>query len=203
MSDANDRTIDGYGANIAKYISVTPQEPSHDVKAWIDASLKNVSQSAAILELGSGFGHDAMYIESMGYTVRRTDGTPGFVAWLREHGQVAEVLNVITDPLGGPYDVIFADAVLLHVNRKEMAPVLRKIYDALRAPGKLVFSLKAGDGEEWSSEKLGAPLFICYWQPNAIKALLHDTGFRQVTLDLVSGGEGKPQRMHIVALKPR
>ncbi len=201
MSDTNDRTIDGYNKNIHQYIDATPQEPSQDVKAWIDFSLNGMLRSARILELGSGFGHDARYVESKGYAVQRTDGTPGFVHWLREHGHEAEVLNVVKDPIIGLYDLIFADAVLLHLSRHEMKLVLDKVYSALHEQGQLAFSLKIGDGEEWLSDKLDVPLFFCYWQPEAIKALLQDSGYKQVTIDQVSGGEGKPRRMHINAFK--
>ncbi len=73
-----------------------------------------------MLEIGSATGRDAAVLEARGLKVRRTDATPAFVDRLRADGVAADVLNVITDELGGPWDAIYAGAVFLHLNVLEL-----------------------------------------------------------------------------------
>lgn len=117
MSDTNDTTVQSYDAHIQEYIDGTPQVVQGFVKSWIDTVLAGLSHDTQILEFGSAFGRDADYIESKGYKVQRTDVTPGFVTLLQSQGHQASILNAITDDLNGPYDLVFADAVLLHFTR--------------------------------------------------------------------------------------
>ncbi len=77
-----------------------------------------------VLELGSGPGREATVLERLGATVRRTDGTPAFVERLRAAGHDAHVLDARRDPLGGPYDAVFANAVLLHLSRPDLQALL-------------------------------------------------------------------------------
>jgi hypothetical protein len=46
------------------------------------------------------------------------------------------------------YDGIWAIASLLHIPRKEILKVLKKLYDVLRPKGILLTSMKRGDGNE-------------------------------------------------------
>jgi SAM-dependent methyltransferase len=46
------------------------------------------------------------------------------------------------------FDGIWAIASLLHIPRKEILKVLKKLYDVLRPKGILVTSMKSGDGNE-------------------------------------------------------
>ena len=74
------------------------------------------------------------------------------------------------------FDLILANAVLLHFDRAQLPRVLVKA-TALNPAGRLAFSLKGGDGEGWSSAKLGAPRYFCYWRAQRIAALLDAAGF--------------------------
>ena len=75
-----------------------------------------------------------------------------------------------------------ANAVLLHFNRDEAMLVIKKVFDSLNANGKFAFTLKQGDGEGWSEEKLGAPRFFCYWTVSQIREALESTGFGDVEI---------------------
>lgn len=77
--------------------------------------------------------------------------------WLRDRGMPAQVLKVITDELGGPWDGIYANAVFLHLDVGELTAVLGKTAAAVRPGGVLGSTLKEGDGAGWTTEKLGDP----------------------------------------------
>jgi hypothetical protein len=90
--------------------------------------------------------------------VQRSDGAAAFVQRLRAAAHAeAQVLDVRTAELGGPYDGIVANAVLLHLARDELSDLLARARRAVRADGVLAFTVKEGDGEGWSQAKLPLP----------------------------------------------
>lgn len=200
MSDTNDKTVQSYDAHIQEYIDGTPQVVQGFVKDWIDTVLAGLPKDAKILEFGSAFGRDADYIESKGYKVQRTDVTPGFVKLLQSQGHQASILNAITDDLGGPYDLVFADAVLLHFTRDEARTVISKVFNALADNGRFAFSLKQGEGESWSEDKLGAPRYFCYWTKDTIEPLVNKAGFGKVKINDDYNGS-TARWLHVIADK--
>lgn len=182
MSETNNKTIESYNAHIQEYIDGTPHVASGVVKDWLDDSLADVPKDARILELGSAFGRDALYLSGLGYTVECTDATPAFVDLLRSKGFNAKVLNAITDELPQGLDFVLANAVLLHFTRDEASQVIEKVYGALEPNGTFAFTLKQGESEGWSEEKLGAPRFFCYWAEPQIREVLESTGFGDVEI---------------------
>lgn len=201
MVRANQKTLNSYEDNVQSYIDRTPHEVSGGVKKWIDLSLSGLSREAMILELGSASGRDAAYISSKGYSVECTDATKGFVSYLQNHGFSARLYNALTDTLSGDYDLILANAVLLHFTREEMALVIAKMLSALKNGGRFAFSLKQGTGEAWSDEKIGAPRFFCYWEQGAVKRLLKTTGFSKWVIDDDGTGHSNAKWLHVVAYK--
>jgi 2-polyprenyl-3-methyl-5-hydroxy-6-metoxy-1,4-benzoquinol methylase len=141
------RTIESYEAYAEQY----SQNVAH-VPAPIDeAALRRVATAARhggrILEIGSGPGWEADFLETLGISVRRTDATRKFLEIQAARGKKGDLLNVITDNLGGPYDGIVAMCVLIHVPRDQIDHVLAKIAQALRSDGAFLVSMRDGDGE--------------------------------------------------------
>lgn len=183
----NQKTLDAYDAHIEQYATLTPQEVSGSAKEWIDKALTYLPLGSKILELGSGTGRDADYIQSRGHQVQTSDATPGFVRFLQNKGYSnALLLNALTDDLGGSYDMIFANAVLLHFNPDQLQEILAKIHAGLKHNGILAFSVKLGQGSGWSEEKLGAPRYYYYWQQESLATLLKQTGFKNVDMTVRS-----------------
>lgn len=183
MTGSNARTLLSYDERVEAYVDGTSQEVSGPAKDWLDLALQGLSQDARLLELGSAFGRDAAYIQSQGYCLDCTDAVPGFVQLLIQRGYQARLLNLLTDDLTGPYDLIIANAVLLHFNHDEFSGVMAKIRSALGPGGRFAFSLKAGQGEGWSAEKIDAPRYFCYWTPEALVPHLKAAGFSSWRID--------------------
>lgn len=179
----NDKTIQAYEDNIQEYIDKTPKQVSGDVEVWIDTSLEAIPKNGTILELGSAFGRDADYMENKGFRVQRSDATEGFVKLLRESGHSAEKINAITDDLGGPYDMVFANAVLLHFTREEAEAVLDKVRAALKPEGIFSLRIKKGNGAVWDDDKMGTPRFFQYYQTDEISDLLTKHGFKILSIE--------------------
>lgn len=180
-----DVTLGTYQAAAALYCqhSAPPSPPLLD---YLDDVAERVGRGR-VLEMGSGPGHDADYLESHGLQVVRTDATAAFVEMLRGAGHDARVLDVRVDDLGGPYDAVMANAVLLHLTRPEFVEVLRRARGAVRDGGLLAVTLKEGDGSAWSDAKLGLPRHFTYWREAGVRAGLQETGWEVLSLTHAHG----------------
>ncbi len=141
--------------------------PGPAVMAYLD-KVAGLVGDGTVLELGSGPGWDASYLENRGPRVLRTDGAPAFVQMLQAAGHQAQLLDVGVDDFGGPYDAVLADAVLLHVSREQFVDVLQRARQAVTSGGVLAITLKEGDGEAWTDAKLGRPRHFTYWREPAV-----------------------------------
>lgn len=148
----NQKTIAAYNESLEEYVAGTPSEISGAGKAWLDWALALASKSRPVLEIGSGLGRDAHYMEERGFTVRRTDATRAFVRYQRAMGFEADMLNVLTNRLGGPYGFIYANGVFPHLSERQQRHAVRKIAAALTDGGVLAFSVKVADNT--STEQL-------------------------------------------------
>jgi SAM-dependent methyltransferase len=180
----NSATLDTYNAAATAYIDNTPAEVSGEVKKWIDKTLAMVDKSGKIIEIGSAFGRDADYIESKGYTVERTDGAQSFVDILVQKGHSATRFDILNDAFSKKYDLVFANAVLLHFPPEEFRNILKKVKEALTSQGVLAFSMKVkvDRDEEWTNEKVGAPRYFRYWTLDNLKEELRNAGFTHVDI---------------------
>lgn len=201
--DDNTQTLESYNITVSKYIETSPQIVDGQLKAWIDNNLSKLGSEAKILEIGSGSGKDADYFVSKGYKMELTDASQGFVDHLNKTGKNARMLNALTDELGDNYDMVFADAVFLHFKRSQLKLVLDKVYEALKPNGHIVFSLKAGRGEEITNRKLDVPRYFCFWEEDDIENMLAETKFSEIEIETIDDyrGKGRPDWLLINAVK--
>ncbi len=172
----NEVTLHTYEKHADAYIHRMSADPPASVCAWLDEAVRDLSRGALILELGSGTGRDARYIEKQGYAVLRTDATAAFVQHLRQGGFLARRLNALTDPLGGPYHLILADAVILHFPKADALALFRRVRDALLPKGRLAFSVQQGSGQMWRDLD-GGPRYFCLWESGELTQALSEAGF--------------------------
>ncbi len=181
MPDANAETLHTYERAAALYRERTVRRP-HEADDLVALVAEHAPPGANVLEVGSGPGYDAGRLEALGFLVRRTDATRAFVDLLRADGHRADLLDVRTDDPGGPYDVVFAHAVLLHIDRDELPRVLGRLLAAVPPGGLLAMTVKEGDGEEWSSHKVELPRHFTYWRGEPLRAVLLAAGWEPVVL---------------------
>jgi SAM-dependent methyltransferase len=183
--DPDDTTLASYEAAADSYVEQTTA-PAPVLLVFLDR-LADLVGHGHVLELGSGPGWDADYLEARGVQVTRTDATCAFVDRLRAAGHQARLLDIRRDDLGGPYDAVLADAVLLHLSRDQFRHALRRIRQAVGADGLLAITLKEGDGEGWSTARLGLPRHFTYWHEPALRQALDDAGWHVTFLAHVHG----------------
>jgi SAM-dependent methyltransferase len=186
VTSPTDRTLAAYQDGIDAYLAGSPAGVAVSVAALLEQVAAHVP-GGEVLELGSGPGREAQYLEQRGLRVHRTDATPGFVERLRQEGHHARVLDVRHDPLGGPYDAVVANAVLLHLDRDDFGHVVRVCHDATRPGGVFALTLKEGEGEAWSEAKLDQPRWFVYWREHGLRNALEAAGWTIIRLEHVQG----------------
>lgn len=160
------RTVQSYEGFARQYDTLVGEQPSADLEDALRRLVRALPLGGSVLEIGSGPGRDADFVESLGAVVRRTDATQAFLDVMAGRGKKAELLNVMTDELGGPYDGVLAMCVLIHVDREQIDPVLHKIHGALRPGGSFLVSMRKGEGETsdsyhtvyWTRDRFAARL---------------------------------------------
>lgn len=184
-ADPNDLTLATYQTAAQRYIDRSVVG-APAVLAFLDG-LADLVGDGWVLELGSGPGTDAAYLEQRGVRVLRTDATPAFVQRLRDAGHDARTLDARRDDFGGPYNAVLANAVLLHLSRSQFAEAIRRARASARPAGVLAITLKEGDGERWSTAKLDRPRHFTFWREPAVRSVLESAGWTDVVVDHVVG----------------
>lgn len=102
----------------------------------------------AILELGCGAGADSAQMLARGFDVHPTDWSLEMASEAsRRLGRPVETLLFHDLDKIEAYDGIWANACLLHVPRAELAPILARIWRALKPAGYFYASFKAGEAD--------------------------------------------------------
>lgn len=212
MQSENDLTLETYEKeatlyerrNIADYSSARGRAETQKNQAFLADSLKEVAKDATLFEVGSGYGRDAHFIQSLGYNITVSDAAESFLARLREEGFEPVKFNIITDDFPTNLDYVLANAVLVHLTKAESHCVLQKVYDALSPGGVFAFSVKqrTGGGEEWKTNIEGstAKRYFSYWDAGEIENVTESVGFEIASVTRVGGI--RACWLKIVARKP-
>ncbi|ROU05555.1 class I SAM-dependent methyltransferase [Lysobacter enzymogenes] len=179
MTDAdhrnNRRTVAAYEGYAGGYAAAVPAMPSGNAAADLRRLAAAAGPSGQVLEIGSGPGWDADFLETLGVRVRRTDVTEAFVRFQLERGKNAHRLDLLTDEIEGVYDGIAMLYVLQHFEREQVDAVLDKLARGLAANGVLLMSHMLGEGEEWEGD--GGDYRVVRWPAAAMDARLQRAGF--------------------------
>ena len=140
----DEQTLQFYRSNASAYAGreITSRQ------ARLSVFLARLAPDATILDLGCGAGGDTAEMLARGFDVLPTDGSPEMagVASRRLGRPVGTLLFHDLDAVEA-YDGVWANACLLHVPRDELAPILKRIWRALKPNGTLYASFKTGDAE--------------------------------------------------------
>lgn len=168
---------------------------------WIDGTDKYLSflkPGASILDVGCGSGEKAKYLVSKGFHVMGIDFSKEMIALAREQGPTGTFfVKDIKEPLGleSAFDGVFAQAVLLHVPKREVVRVLRNITAPLKSGGYLYVAVKE-TGPDRQEEKIVKEndygyeyeRFFSYFTLDELKHLVTGTGMEVVYEHRTSSG---------------
>ena len=176
----NRETLDSYEAIAADYAESTRGTPTGVGAEALGHLLDRLPEGGSVLELGSGPGWDADFLESRGVRVRRTDGTESFCDLQRARGRECDLLDVTTDAFTSAawpsYDGVLALFVLQHVERGATQGVLDRAAGALRPGGVLLVSMREGDTDAWQIGSSGRRYHVTRWTQEDFEGALAAAG---------------------------
>ena len=140
-----DKTIEYYNQNADMFAQGTRLV---DFTVVQERFAKMLPAGSRILDFGCGSGRDTKYFLEKGYRVEATDGSSELckLASVFAGIEVKEMLFQDLD-VSGKYEGIWACSSILHLSKKELLPVIRKMCDALKDNGVIYTSFKYGDFE--------------------------------------------------------
>lgn len=177
-SDA--RTLFFYHKEAAAYADRSDKiGPSKQLHSFIS----QLPQGAAVLDLGCGAGRDTKALIDAGLKVTALDGSVEMVCEAEKRtGIVVRIQSFEYLDDVAAFEGIWASASLLHVPRRGLANVLKRVYRAIMPGGLLYASFKSG-GQE-GRDKLGR--YYNYLNADELTAFLHAAG-AWASLDLKEG----------------
>lgn len=138
-------SIDYYEKYAERFFETTVLADMHDV---YQPFLSLVKPRGRILDLGCGSGRDSRYFIRHGYQVEAVDGSPALARLASEYiGQEVICGRIEELEYDQEFDGIWACASLVHIEKKDMPEILKKLKRALNLEGILYISLKYGEGE--------------------------------------------------------
>lgn len=196
MSDpsrANNRcTLQAYERHARGYAAAVSAIPSPSGAEALRRLAAALAPGQQVLEIGSGPGWDADFLEALGLRVHRTDATAAFRQFQAERGNRVEPLDLLRDDIVGRYDGVLMLCVLQHFERVQLDAALGKLARALRGGGALLLSYPQGSDECWERTQSG-DYRVVRWMRVAMDARLARSGFA-VDWDACSDGEDGPWR---------
>jgi SAM-dependent methyltransferase len=194
-NSSNGRTVAAY-ENYARRYCANVAPPSGSGAAALRRLADELPAGGRVLDIGSGPGWDADFLESLGLHVHRTDVTASFREFQIERGKQCDALDVLTDEIAGTYDGVLMLCVLQHFERSELDGVLRKLVRALKDGGVILLSYPLGDDEIWQNTSSG-DYRVVRWSREKLDERLQRAGFK-VAWDQYDDGDEGPWRTALV-----
>ena len=140
-----DKTIEYYNQNADMFAQGTRLV---DFTVVQERFAKMLPAGSRILDFGCGSGRDTKYFLEKGYRVEATDGSSELCKLASAFTGI-DVKEMLFQDLNasGKYEGIWACSSILHLSKKELLPVIRKMCDALKDNGAIYTSFKYGDFE--------------------------------------------------------
>ncbi len=189
----NQLTLADYERGVGDYVATLAGTPSAGPDAL--ARLASAANAGArVLEIGSGPGWDADALEALGIEVDRTDASVAFCDFQRQRGKRCERLDLLSDPVGGPYDGAMMLCVLQHFERSQLAQALETLARALRTGAPLLLMYPEGEGDRCEQGAKGE-YRVVLWNARAFDARLAAAGFAIAWDQSIEGRGGRWRRV--------
>lgn len=196
MSTENKKTLEAYQMvaknylNSASLISMKYPEvvlkTDEKNKIFIKEVFKNVPRGSKVLEVGSGSGHKAKFIQELGFTVTASDVADDFLKAIKENGLEPIKFNLLEDNFKDKYQVIFCWRVFVHFTKEDALNALNRSYKALNNNGLFIFSTISRDcknvNNEWidfpDEYHLGMERYFNYYSKDDMDEIISKTKFK-------------------------
>lgn len=139
------KTLEYYNENAQKFVTGTVSVEFESMQRRFTDKLE---PGATVLDFGCGSGRDTKYFNDHGFKVDAIDGSKELCKIATEYSGV-RVKNMFFEDLDeeNKYDGIWACASILHVEKKNLNDIFKKMTRAIKDNGILYTSFKYGDFE--------------------------------------------------------
>ena len=129
-----------------KAASFTQDTQNVEFSSLQDEFVSGIPEGGRILDLGCGSGRDSKAFLDKGYDVVSVDGSEELAKIASKYIGREVICTTFQDyEPKGEFDGIWACASLLHLTKKEIVPVMKKLAVALKNGGTFYVSFKYGD----------------------------------------------------------
>lgn len=150
---------------------------------YINNFLNLVSKNGNILDVGCGIGVDASYIKSKGFNVLGVDLSKNMLKLARRKFPLIDFRIGDMRKLSfekSSFDGIFVAYSLIHIPKKEVFTVIKKLYSFLKINGIIYFAVQGGESSESFIKEPLSPsenIFLNVFSYNELKETLQRAGF--------------------------
>lgn len=195
MSKENKKTLEIYSKtahiyldNSVKHDKLNPikaKQKSEKLKELIKVSFSSLPKYSKVLEIGSGDGANAKFIENLGFEVTASDTVDGFIDTIRNKGLNTIKLNVIEDDFLEKYSAVFCWRVFVHFTIEDALKVIKKVYNSLEDNGIFIFNAINRETKKVNNEwvdfdgeyHMGAERYYNYFSQEELEKIIKQTKF--------------------------
>lgn len=193
-----DKTLNYYNENAQSFAFGTVSVEFTEMQ---DRFLEKLDPGAYILDFGCGAGRDTKYFLSQGYLVDAMDGSEQLCRIASDHTGI-KVRQMLFQELevNEKYDGIWACASILHLPKKELKEVLKKMLTALKTDGWIYTSFKYG---EYEGNRNGR--YFTDFTTDTFKDFMHDMHSLKIEEQWITGdvrqGRGEEKWLNLLLQK--
>jgi len=165
--------------------------------------MKVLPRGGRVLDVGCFGGRDSKKFVDAGFAVTGIDMVDVFIREARIYEPRAEFLEMDLLEIDLPennFDGILAQAVLLHLEKKDIPKALANFYRILKRGGKVYVGVKAGEGQGWEADKLAdnKERFFSYFSKTEIESYMTAAGFKIIFSEMSPDYVGRDKEWIIV-----
>ena len=164
--------------------------------------IKNIPSGGKILDLGCGTGRDSRWFSEKGFDVTGIDFSKGMLKIAKRIAPKAKFIlqDISRSKIDERFDGVWCSFVLLHLRRKDIFSILRKIRKLLKKNGVLFVATKEGIGEKIEPEHLNKKLkiFETFFRTEELEKMVKCAGFKILKSRLDSDRQKSEEKIIII-----
>ncbi len=162
-----------------------------------------LTKGGKVLDVGCAGGRDSKKFAAAGFDVTGIDIVDVFIEEAGKRVPKAKFLQIDLLDINFPeneFDAIWAQAVLLHIERKDIPDVLAKMFKILKRNGKIHVAVKEGRNQGWEADKLtaGYKRYFIYFSKKEMEKYLINAGFDIILSEFAADESGRENVKWIV-----
>ena len=193
-----DKTIEYYNKNAESFTASTI---AVEFTSTQDRFLELFPAGAFILDFGCGSGRDTKYFLSKGFRVDPIDGSAELCKIAEKIAGIPVKKMLFTElEEVEKYDGIWACSSILHLPKKELSDVLRRMQRAVKAGGYIYTSFKYGEFEGFRNER-----YFTDFTEKSFRDFIRDIPGIEIVEEWISAdvrpGRGDEKWLNLIMLK--